>query len=109
MVLLMNELYKEVHNPLKNYFNTSMKLKSKTRIGGRIKKEYDRPQTPCDRLLAHEGVSEEIKERLRETRSKLNPFVLARKQEKLLCKIFKLKRRSSQTTSSLRASLATTK
>ena len=36
-----------------NYFQPSFKLRSKTREGAKVKKQYHKPATPCDRLLAH--------------------------------------------------------
>ena len=59
-----------------NHFQPSVKLKSKTREGARIKKAYHKPATPCERLLAHPSVSEEAKERLKAERSGLDPLDL---------------------------------
>jgi hypothetical protein len=35
-----------------NFFQPSFKLLEKTRVGARVKKTYDRPKTPCNRLIA---------------------------------------------------------
>jgi hypothetical protein len=35
-----------------NHFQPSAKLKSKVRVGGRVKKTYHTPATPCERLQA---------------------------------------------------------
>lgn len=59
-----------------NYFQPSAKLKSKTRIGGRVKKTYHKPATPCERLLAHPSVAAEAKERLQAERARLDPLEL---------------------------------
>ena len=59
-----------------NYFQPSFKLIEKTRDGARVRKRYDKPATPCDRLLVHENVSAEIKQMLREQRAKLDPVEL---------------------------------
>src|SRR5262249_42545628 len=59
-----------------NYFQPSMKLRSKTREGARVKKTYHKPATPCERLLAHAGVREAVKERLRSEQSRLDPLEL---------------------------------
>ena len=40
-----------------NYFQPSFKLRSKTREGAKVKKQYHKPATPCERLLAHPSVS----------------------------------------------------
>jgi len=59
-----------------NFFQPSFKLKEKCRIGGRIVKRYDPPQTPCARLLASEWVLEPVKVRLREIAYTLDPLQL---------------------------------
>lgn len=59
-----------------NYFQPSFKLISKTRDGARVSKRYDKPATPCDRLLAHEAVSTEVKDALRAQRERLDPVEL---------------------------------
>jgi len=59
-----------------NYFQPSFKLIGKIRDGARVKKRYDKPATPCDRLLAHEAVSTEVKDALRAHRATLDPVAL---------------------------------
>ena len=59
-----------------NYFQPSFKLIAKTRDGARVSKRYDKPMTPCDRLLAHEAVGVEVKEALRAHRERLDPIEL---------------------------------
>ena len=51
LVELMNDIYQNYWNPLLNLFCPVLKLKKKVRIGGKIRKFYDKPKTPCDRLL----------------------------------------------------------
>ena len=59
-----------------NFFQPSFKLISKQRYGARTQKRYDRPLTPCQRLIDHPAVAEKIKEGLRDKRSKLDPLFL---------------------------------
>jgi len=59
-----------------NYFQPSFKLLKKTREGSKIKKTYLPPATPCARLLAHNDVSETVKESIRKQRSQLDPIEL---------------------------------
>jgi hypothetical protein len=59
-----------------NYFQPSFKLLSKMRDGARIKKSYDQPATPCERLLRHPAIDEAIKEKLRSQRTPLDPVEL---------------------------------
>ena len=87
LVELMNEIYKNCWNPLLNFFIPSFKLKEKIRIGARIVKKYDTPQTPYDRLMKSSHLSDERKERLKQAKAKLNPFDLKKDLEARL-KIF---------------------
>ena len=59
-----------------NYFQPSFKLLDKTRNGSKVAKRYDKPATPCDRLLAHPAVNTKVKDALQERRSKLDPVEL---------------------------------
>lgn len=88
VVPLMNDLYRNELSLLHNYFYPAMKLKDKIRIQSKIKKCYDKPQTPYQRLMASEHVSLEQKEKLRKTFESLNPFQLRKNSEAKLKKIF---------------------
>jgi hypothetical protein len=57
-----------------NYFQPSFKLRSKIREGAKIRKQYYKPATPCDRLLAHPSVSSNIKQALQAEFVTLNPL-----------------------------------
>ncbi len=59
-----------------NYFQPSFKLLSKVREGAKVKKFYDKPLTPCERLLAHTAIAEATKENLRMERGRLDPLGL---------------------------------
>ncbi|MHB1424101.1 MAG: hypothetical protein ACYC3I_13065 [Gemmataceae bacterium] len=59
-----------------NHFQPSFKLRSKTRQGAKVKKCYHKPATPCERLLEHAAVAEEVKDRLRAEQSRLDPLEL---------------------------------
>jgi hypothetical protein len=59
-----------------NYFQPSFKLQSKVREGAKVKKFYDKPATPCERLLAHTAIVEATKESLRTERGQLDPLEL---------------------------------
>jgi hypothetical protein len=83
---LLNELY-EVLDLYNNFFQPSMKLKSKERHGARVKKKYDEARTPYQRLLDSDYISEETKEQLRARYRLLNPAQLKRQIEKLQQKL----------------------
>jgi hypothetical protein len=72
---LLARLYQAVRLYV-NYFQPSFKLREKTRMGARVRKRYFKPATPCERLLQHPAIDEEIKETLREQRDRLDPVEL---------------------------------
>lgn len=81
----MNALYANELRVWMNYFQSSVKLASKERVGSRVHKHYDAPQTPYQRILAH-GLSpaqnaadpfdlaDRITDRIEEMRKLANPF-----------------------------------
>jgi hypothetical protein len=91
----MNRIYRELWNPLHNFFLPSQKLLRKTRIGSQIKKEYDEPKTPCERVLDSEGISEEARSALHARLAALNPVELSDRLEEEL-KAFRATLRSIQ-------------
>jgi len=62
--------------PLVNFFFPSSRLLEKVRDGSRIRRRYDKPQSPYRRLLANERVDAALKTRLRHLKSQLDPFQL---------------------------------
>jgi hypothetical protein len=75
---IMNDLY---HNELrlyKNFFQPVMKLQSKERIGGKVKRKYDTPETPYQRLMESGQITKEVKEQLQAIYLSLNPAELKR-------------------------------
>ena len=73
-----------------NFFRPSMKLKEKRQKDGRIRRIYDQPKTPYQRVLEHPKIPEETKERLRKRYEELNPAELRRKILGLQQKLFGL-------------------
>lgn len=90
---LMNEIY-SIWNALKNFYVPCLKLKSKERIGGKVKKKYDIPKTPYQRIIESGQLSIIEKERLEKAKSKLNPFLLKKKLDEKLRIFFNLLERS---------------
>jgi hypothetical protein len=88
LIPLMNEIYRAYWNPLQNYFIPNMKLVSKERIGGRIKKKYDVPKTPAQRLLLNDYISTAQKAKIRENFETKNPFYLRLELDKKLKEFF---------------------
>ena len=59
-----------------NFFQPSFKLADKERVGGRVRKRYNAPETPVRRLLASDAVEEPMKDRLRAVLGTLDPLRL---------------------------------
>lgn len=75
-----------------NFFQPVMKLESKTRVGSKVRKKYDRAQTPFQRVKASKHVDREAKEQLNELYLSLNPLELQRCIESNLAKLWRLPR-----------------
>ena len=67
-----------------------MKLKSKERFGSRVKKTYEAPQTPYQRVLASVSVSPTDKQKLKRQYKELNPAALKRELDQLRKQLFAL-------------------
>ena len=72
----INVLIKEAYGPLLNYFHASLKLESKERKEGRVRRIYGKAQTPLARVLASAEVTSQTKQRLKQKKARLNPFAL---------------------------------
>jgi hypothetical protein len=89
----MNDLYRNELKILQNLFLPSMKLSQKTRIGSKLKRRYDKPQTPLQRLFncpqAHPAKIQELKN----LRDSTDPFALAKRIEQKLHRIYQMANR----------------
>jgi hypothetical protein len=74
---LLNQIY-AVLRLYKNFFLPTIKLQSKTRVGGRIQRRYDKPLTPYERLMKSRQIDRQTKEELRSVYESLNPAELHR-------------------------------
>jgi transposase InsO family protein len=79
---LLNSLYALLHF-YGNFFLPTMKLKEKVRVGSKVKRIYDDPQTPYARTLASDLVSEDDKAQLREVYSHLDLLALRQRIDEL--------------------------
>ncbi len=86
----LNDLNDNDLRHLQNLFLPSVKLMHKTRVGSRLRRRYDAPQTPLDRLLAAPGRKPARLSALRALRSRLDPFKLSLAVERKLRKIHSL-------------------
>lgn len=76
-VILLNRLY-DRYSVYANFFLPVMKLKEKKRLGSRIRKIFDVPQTPYARLLASPDVSQTDKRKLKARYASLDVVALRR-------------------------------
>ena len=63
-IAVMNDIYLNTWSKLQNFFIPQMRLIRKTRIGAKYKREYDKPTTPYERVLADSSVPTHVKHRL---------------------------------------------
>jgi IS30 family transposase len=87
--LKMNDLYRGDLRLFQNLFLPSVKLVAKTRVGSRLRRSYDSPKTPLDRLL-DSGGSNLKRATLRALRNRLDPLVLSSRVDKKLREIHAL-------------------
>ena len=90
---LLNDLYRHELRLYKNYFEPVIKLKSKERVGGKIKKKYFKALTPYHYLLNDPGISAEIKAKMRLAYQSLNPAELKRAIDRKLDALYALYRK----------------
>jgi hypothetical protein len=79
----MNDLYRNELRLMMNLFQPSVKLREKVRVGSRLRRRYDAPKTPLDRLVEHyAGRALPLAvQTLVLVRERLDPFELAQRIE----------------------------
>jgi len=85
----LNEIY-AVLRLYKNYCLPTIRLQSKEREGGKIRRRYELPCTPYQRVLASRQVDGKTKGQLRKIYAELNPAELHRQLTKLRGELEKL-------------------
>jgi len=86
----LNDLYRNELRFYKNFFQPVIKLESKKRIGGHIKRKYGRAKTPYRRLIESDQILDEEKEKLTAIYHSLNPAELKRNIDKKLDNLYKI-------------------
>jgi hypothetical protein len=71
-----------------NFFQPSMKLREKVRIGSHLTRRYDPPMTPYQRILDHPTISSNTKHQLSALYETLNPAHLMRSMAELQNHLF---------------------
>lgn len=82
----MQALYKGSWGIMMNLYQPCVKLKEKVRVGSRVTRRYDDPQTPLDRLVAHYGGKRLPKavQAMCSQRKCIDPFMLSKEVDKTL-------------------------
>jgi hypothetical protein len=88
-VAAMNALYRSELRLFQNCFLPSVKLVKKVRVGSRVRRRYDRPQTPLERVAAGGGEPATVAA-LVALRDRLDPFQLAQTIDQQLDRISRL-------------------
>jgi hypothetical protein len=87
-VAALNDLYRHELRLFQNLFLPSVKLLGKERVGARLRRRYDAPRTPLDRVQASADSNSTAVAQLVALRDQLDPFALAqaidRKIERLV-------------------------
>jgi hypothetical protein len=88
---LLNIIYEDLRLFV-NFFQPVMRLESKTRVGSKVRKKYDKAQTPYQRVIASKDIDRVVKVQLTELYLSLNPVELRRHIEANLAKLWRLPR-----------------
>jgi len=89
---MINDLYRNELRLFNNFFRPVMKIKSKEKINNSIcRKKYDKANTPYQRLIDSNQISDDQKQELKELYLSLNPVELKTKIDLKLNKIKNLK------------------
>jgi hypothetical protein len=72
------------YDKLLNFFYPCQKLLSKERIGSKVKKTYDKPSSPFDRVIASNGFCEKIKKNLISQKKRINLMAEMRNMQKAI-------------------------
>lgn len=75
-----------------NFFQPSLKLIAKERIGNKTRKRYDSAKTPYQRVLERQDISLEAKARLTHLYVQLNPAELRRRIDQKIAQLWKISR-----------------
>ena len=88
----INDLYRNELRRFQNLFLPSVKLAHKERVGSRLRRRYEAPQTPLQRWAACEAADPGPVAELRRLRARLDPFQLSASIDAKLKAIFALSR-----------------
>jgi hypothetical protein len=84
---ILRELYQSV-TLYKNFFQPTIKLVEKIRVGGKIHRKYDEPRTPYQRVMESGQISQAARKRFEAQYESLNVAALHRRIEVLRNQLF---------------------
>jgi len=87
---LINDLYRHELRLYKNFFQPVMKLQSKERVEGKLRRRYDKPKTPYQRLLESGKLPLRVQKTLQELHASLNPAELKRQIDRKLKRLYEV-------------------
>lgn len=88
-----------------NFFQPSFKLQEKIREGSKVRKIYDTPTTPCERLISDPRVSMKVKENLKEQLKNLDPVLLLKRMREAQTSLSELHHRNADSETNARQSM----
>lgn len=91
----LQEIYRHL-TPLLNYYYPSARLIEKTRIGAQVKKIYDKPKPPYQRLLESPYIEQQVKEKLRKRARSIHIVKQKRLVDKAVAKLLRLYEQKKQ-------------
>lgn len=86
----MNDLYRNEVRVFQNLFLPSVKLAKKERVGSRLRRHYEAPETPLQRVSASPAADSERVAELQRRQRTLDPFQLSATVQAKLERIFRL-------------------
>jgi hypothetical protein len=95
---VIQDLYRRELRLYKNFFQPVMKLVRKERIGGQLKRVYDTPKTPYQRLMESNQIAPQAAIELHQLYLSLNPAELKRQIDKKLSRLFDLYQKKKKRT-----------
>jgi hypothetical protein len=95
---VIQDLYRHELRLSKNFFQPVMKLVRKERIGGQLKRVYDTPKTPYQRLMESNQIAPQVAKELQQLYLRLNPAHLKRQIDKKLSWLFDLYQKKKKRT-----------
>ena len=89
----MNDLYRHELRLWLNLYLPSVKLLKKVRVGSKVRRVYDAPQTPLERVLASTSAHPDQAAALKKLRTSLDPFQLGKAIEQKIEAIYEMANR----------------